>query len=146
MRLLERRCVLAAATLILATGCPKNKPEPTEPGIGAHVQRGKEKQVSQSELGQLGLYYIQYYDSSGQRSPTKLEDLPDLQRDLRHLAEAIRDGTIVVNWGVKDPNSSNVVLAYEKDPDLRGNHVVLKGDRSVVTMTTQELKAALPNR
>jgi hypothetical protein len=146
MRFLNPWFVLALVLLVMATGCPKTKSEPTEPGIGAHVQRGKEKQVSQSELGQLGLYYIQYYDSTGQLSPTKLEDLPDLQRDLRHLAEAIRDGTIVVNWGVKDPYSSNVVLAYEKDPDLRGNHVVLKGARSVVTMTTQELNAALQNR
>src|SRR5262249_49948613 len=122
------------------------RPEPTEPGIGAHVQRGKEKRVSENELGQLGLYYLQYYDDHGQRSPAKLEDLPDLQRDLRHLAEAIRDGTIVVTWGVRDPTSSNVVLAYEKDADIRGTHVVVKGGRAVVTMTTQELNAALQYR
>jgi len=41
--------------------------------------------------------------------------------------------------------SSSLVLAYEKDPDLRGNRVVVFGDGSVKTLNEQDFQAALKN-
>ena len=57
----------------------------------------------------------------------------------------LRDGDVVVIWGVRPsqvPNSSETILAYEKDPDDKGTRVVLMADKSVKTMSKDEFQKA----
>jgi hypothetical protein len=145
MRLLNRCCLSALAVLVMVTGCPKPRPDPTEPGLGGHVQRGKELQVVRNDLGQLAKLYQTYYTEYG-KCPVNWDDFKAyIQRDARTIVQAVDEGRIVVVWGLSSL-SGNVVLAYEPNPDLRGNHVVVMGDASVSSMTTDQLRVALQQR
>ena len=61
--------------------------------------------------------------------------------DGSHLIPPIKQGKWVVVWNVQP--SGRTVVAYEKDPDFNGNHVVSFGDGTVKTLPTGDLQAAL---
>jgi hypothetical protein len=143
MRFLNRSFILV--TVVLALGCPKHQEESTEPGLGGHIQRGKELQVIRNDMGQLAKLYQTYYTEFG-KSPANWQDFKAyIQRDARTIVAAVDDGRIVVVWGLPGLRS-DLVLAYEPNADLRGNHVVAMGDASVSSLTTDQLQAALQKR
>jgi hypothetical protein len=93
-----------------------------------------------NDLKQLGLYYLNFATTG--RSPSRLEDLADLKRDLPRVYQAIQDGVYVVYWNAPTTAaSSQTVLAYVHDVPTRGG-VVLLLDGSVTNMTPQEFQAA----
>ena len=93
-----------------------------------------------NDLKQIGLYYLNFATTG--RSPSRLENLADLKRDLPRVYQAIQDGVYVVYWNAPTTGAaSQTVLAYVHDVPTRGG-VVLLLDSSVVNMTPQEFQAA----
>jgi hypothetical protein len=140
-------CVLVAAVM---SGCPKIESDTSssrgggQPGIGAHVQRGKEKRSLQNDINQLAKLMQTYEVEFGRVPKTKEEFVTYIQRDAAHIVRAINDNEIVVLWG--QPMRSGIVIAYEREPDLHGTHVVAYGDASTPTISTAQLQAALKSQ
>src|SRR5947209_2277714 len=61
-----------------------------------------------NDLDELRKYITQYQAENG-RYPTKLDELPDVSRDLPRIAAAIRSGELVLAGG------KGGVLAYQKE-------------------------------
>ncbi len=96
-----------------------------------------------NELKQIGLFYSQYCDSGIPKSArTKEGFLDSIKRDAKVIHETILDGYYQMNMRA-DHTSSQSIVAYERDPELNGTHLVVRGDTSVDYVTAQELKAAL---
>jgi hypothetical protein len=142
--------LLVATTAAL--GCPKSESDTAgssgggsgQPGLGAHVVRGKEKRSLENDIRQLAQLMETYQTEFGNPPKNWAEFKSYIQRDAAHIVREIDAKQIEVIWGA--PMNSATIIAYEVQPDLRGNHVVAKGDASVVTMPTAELKAALQRR
>lgn len=77
------------------------------------------------------------------------KNVEELQRAFKAEAacmQRVRDGQIVVRWGLKIPDDfpsgvSNTVLMYEKDVPTKGGSVAM-GDGFVRTMTADEFEAS----
>jgi hypothetical protein len=122
---------------------PTAAPAGSAPGLS--LKRTIQRSNVANDLQQLGLFY-QTYNTDFGRSPAKLEDLkPSIERDMPKLYESIENGTYVVSWGVRNL-ASNLVLAYEKEPDNNGIHYVLMGDGSVQRMNDEQLQTALKTK
>jgi hypothetical protein len=139
------------AAALLVAGCKKHWPtDDTRSNQGggggggnvaAHVVRGRDLQKVRNDLGQLAKLYQVYVTEFG-RPPAKWEDFKTyIQRDAPKLVQDIEEGKYVVRWGA--PASPGTLLAYEKQVDLRDNQVVVMGDGSVSSMSSQQLQAAL---
>jgi hypothetical protein len=88
---------------------------------------------------------MKIYETELGHAPKNWTDLKSyIQREAPHIVRAVDEREIVIIWG--RPLSSGTITIYEREPDIRGTHVVAHGDASVVTMTTAELDAAVPNR
>jgi hypothetical protein len=147
MRSQAKWLAVALAPVVLAAGCLKTSTssggdDSSEGNVAGHVQRGKDLQKIRNDLGQLAKLYQTYSIDVGRPPADQEAFIKYIQRDARHIAQDIQDGKYVVIWGVQSL-SSNTVLAYEKDVDLRGNQVVVMGDATVSSMTPQQLQAAL---
>jgi hypothetical protein len=117
------RPVLLLALFVLA-----NLP-PAEAGV-------KEK----NDLRQIAVFYG-IFEAEFTRGPKSLPEFQKyIKRDAPALHKALADGTYVLIVGKK--LGANHILAYEKKPD-KGLHTVVRGDQSVTTMSTKELKKAL---
>jgi hypothetical protein len=90
------------------------------------------------DLRHLGLY-LQSHGRNG-RSPSKLDELADLKRDLPQMYRAIQDGAVVVYWNAP-LSPAEAVVAYERDAPTRGGAVLL-ADGSVLQLTPEEFRAA----
>jgi hypothetical protein len=146
--------------LVLLCGCAKkhrpaqaDNPSPTPPapadggglqpsGIAAGIGRqlpsvGRVNPTN--DLSQFALYYKEY-QATGQ-SPSRLEDLPDVKRDMPKVYEAIQKGTYVVYWNAPVNASSDTILAYVSDAPTKGGVVALCGG-SVINMTKEQFQAA----
>jgi hypothetical protein len=123
-------------------GAPVAQPPPKdEPkSLAAHVIRGKEKQITQGEFKNIGLFYNQY-NSERSGAPTLEGFKAYIKRDAAKEYQDLEDGRIVLI--VTTTPASNKVLAYEKEPDLNGKHLVLMGDGSIDSMTEAQLQKAL---
>ncbi|HLN33398.1 MAG TPA: hypothetical protein VK395_37065 [Gemmataceae bacterium] len=96
----------------------------------------------QNDFRQLALYYANY-SALQNRSPGKLDDLKaDIERDMPKLYKAIEEGNYVVIWSLPHL-SSEVVLAYEKEPDENGLRWVANGDGSVKRLNPEDFEKAL---
>jgi hypothetical protein len=146
--------LMALLAALLAAGCRKNEDDggsgdggqrrgwlgQGQPGTMG-VRRAADRGQVQHDLSQLALFYLQYVQGPGK--PT-LEGFKDyIKRDAPNLVQALDQGLYVL-IPTKNPNSSTV-LAYEKAVDGYGQQLVAMGDRSVKTMTAQELQQALQN-
>jgi hypothetical protein len=136
MRIVPLRLITALALGATLCGCPKVEPE--KPGLGAHVARGKEKRSLENDIRQLATFL---FDPDAGRTPKNWEAFKPSLRQAPHLVKAVEDGEVAIIYNV--PLGSNTVVAYEREPDLRGSHVVAWGDGRVTTMPTAELDAAL---
>ncbi len=135
--------LIASGLLVLSAaglpGCGGNVEK-----LGGHVQRGKERQTNQNDLQQIALFYIQF-DSENDRPPASLEEFKTyVYKDSPKLFQKIEDGSYVINFKVKP--SSNTVVAYEKEPDLNGNHLVVWGDKATKLVSSSDLQKALQNK
>jgi hypothetical protein len=135
---------LVAGLLSLSLGCGgggNTSPNPAPSGKGG-LKRIIDRSKLAGQFRQIGLAYL---NASETAPPQKIADLmPYLENDAK-IEKLLRDEDIVVIWGVRFgqvPNSSETILAYEKDPDDKGNRYVLMADASVKTMKDAEFKAA----
>ena len=149
---------LALSLLLWLSGC-HNKPAPpgsvplpagspatanaarSQPPGAETATRGKPDAVPlnpSKDLRYLGLY-LQNHGKNG-RSPSKLDDLPDMKRDLPQVYRAIQDGDYVVYWNAP-LTPADAVIAYERDTPTKGG-VVLVADGSVSRLTPEEFRAA----
>ncbi len=138
---------------LLALGCHRgqkaNAPEPPNerPGGGPNENLSGQQRVQQSkilsapgravalnDLDELRKYITQYHAENG-RYPTKLDDLPDVARDLPRVAQAIRDGELILAGG------KGGVLAYERAAETGGGKVMTTA--GIQTMTAGELRQML---
>jgi hypothetical protein len=157
-RLLARHGIVLLLALVLLAGCRKKAapaagattPTPPAPNGGGLQPRGVGTGVANmlpsagrvnpsNDLKQIFLYYKSYGDRT--RSPKKLEDLPDLQRDMPKVYQAIKDGVYVVYWDAPATTSGNAILAHVRDAPTKGG-VVVRFDGSIANMTAGEFEAA----
>jgi hypothetical protein len=115
-------------------------------GIGAQLPSVARLEPS-TDLDQFGKMYLA--DAIGGRPPKRLEDMPDLQRDLPKVYRAIESGDYVVNWGA-DPSrapggTARTVLAYVKDAPQKGGVAVFL-DGGVRNATAEEIKGGRPGK
>jgi hypothetical protein len=152
-------CRIAVLVLCLALlpGCKKKPaaaqadnpppPAPAEPNGGGLQPRGVNPGVMSmlpsvgrlnpsNDLRQIGLFYL-----ANGRSPSRLEDMADLKRDMPLVYQAIEDGVYVVYWNAPMNGSSRAILGHVRDAPTKGG-VVLLLDGSVTNMTPEEFKAA----
>lgn len=139
-RVLHRRLLgMALAVLSLSiAACSKSVPGATD---------NPEEDQKYYELQEVGwLYEAGQVDR--QKPPTKLKDLEPYQMGYPVGYQALRAGQCVVIWGVdmlNDPTPQQTVLAYRQEAATAGGMVLLV-DKSIKTMTPEQLKAALPAR
>lgn len=153
---------LALAAALLASGCKKKpkakkaddapganapggpggglQPPGFNPGIAVHLPSTGRINPS-NDLRQLGTLYWAY-DPLMEKGPARLEDLPELRRDMPKVYLAIQEGVYVVYWGARRAAvNSQTVLAYVQDAPTHGG-VVLMGDGSVQNMSAQAFQTA----
>jgi len=142
--------LVALGAAFLLPGCGKSASSaattPSKGGGGAPAQMSLRRVIDrsrvQNDFRQLALYYANY-SALQNRSPGKLDDLKaDIERDMPKLYKAIEDGDYVVIWSLPHL-SSEVVLAYEKEPDENGLRWVAHGDGSVKRLPPEEFEKAL---
>jgi hypothetical protein len=137
------------------TGCAKkSEPEAEQKPAAPPFQRNEaslagmvkqERSKIQNDFKNLAIYY-QTYETEMGKPPSKWEDFKSyIVRDgPASLVSGIEDGRYVVRWKTK--LSSHGVLAYEKQPDVRGRQVVVYGDGHIETIEAEELKKVLENK
>jgi hypothetical protein len=96
-----------------------------------------------TDLSQFAQLYMM---AAVTHAPRKLEDMPELERDMPRVYKAIQSGDYVVVWGA-DPNrapqgASRTVLAYVKDAPEKGGMAAFL-DGGVRQVSADELKQAL---
>src|SRR5260370_28757248 len=99
--------------------------------LGKHVQRGKEARSVQNDMRQLATFL---FDPEKGRTPKNWEEFKPTIRQAPNIVKEIEEGQINVLWNT--PLSSNTIVAYEVQEDIRGTHIVAMDDGSVHTMTT----------
>ncbi len=124
------------ALVFALTGCGKSDID----NPAGHIKRGKERLVNQNDLNQLALLCFQYYQD---QAPADLQQLKSMiQKDAPNIYRKIDQGQIVLLHHKKI--TSDMVIAYEKEPDLNGKQLAAMGDgKSVNSMTAAELQKAL---
>lgn len=154
LRMLATVLVLGAALL---PGCKKSKATNADqggggpsilPGIGQvpqgggavqEVRRAGQRTVDLLELENFALAYFQY-KSENNRPPAGLDDIKDSVS--KNLITAFQEGHCVAIWKVRD-YSSNVIVAYTKEPDPSGRRRVAAADGKARLMSKEEFEAAL---
>ncbi|HZT81471.1 MAG TPA: hypothetical protein VFA26_14680 [Gemmataceae bacterium] len=136
---------ISRPTVKVSTNAPQEPQQPRPPGMpfagpGAGKMFPSVGRLSPTnDLSQFGKFYLLQAQTDG--PPKKLDDLPDLKRDLPHVARGIQEGYYVVNWGANPANApagtSNTVLAYVWDAPQKGG-VVVKLDGSVANVTAEQ--------
>ena len=117
-------CILC---LCFVPACsPRRPPEPPK--------------TSEDGLKELGELY-RYLDYSKLRPPSKADDLNDYWDSIQHAFDPVKNGEIVVYWGVGFSKDSEQVLAYDKKAETDGGPVLLRNG-TVKKMTSAEFKAA----
>jgi hypothetical protein len=144
-----RIAVTVIAVSLLGAGCAK-KPPPAAEESPPPFQRNEqslagmvkqERTKIQNDFTNLAIYYRLCSDDNGGRGPAKWEQLKAyIGNELPSLTKGIEDGRYVVIY--KSPMGSKDLIAYEKQADVRGQHVALFGDGHIVTISTEDLAQA----
>lgn len=111
-------------------------------GVGA-IRRVIDRAEVQGQLKQLGIFLQQHVALNGSAPKTKQEFTEIFKRDAPKIYKMFEDnyyGYVPVGR----PNS-NTIVVYEMSADNAGNHLVLKGDGSVSSITTGQLRQSIPN-
>jgi hypothetical protein len=115
--------------------------EPRAPLSQVGIKRVIDRPAVQNDLRQLALLYKTCEAEFGRvRSAEAFKNY--IKRDARNLYKALEDNVYVVVPSARA--DSNTVVAYERAADGADQHIVAMGDGSVRTMSTQQLRAAVP--
>ncbi|MBY0525796.1 MAG: hypothetical protein K2R98_20555 [Gemmataceae bacterium] len=131
-----KRTIVIAVVILFVAG-----------GLGALVtmRRMARSMDVQSDMNEIGLAYFSCI-AQHKVAPTKLEELQAHLKNNSGVPERVRDGRLVVVWGVpprSDPKDLvGVVLAYEKDAPEKGGWVCM-GDFKARHMNAAAFEAAL---
>ncbi len=130
--------VLAMLALGAVVGC--GSPTPTSQGSGGSMET--------ASLNELAEAY-RVFSIAKKKPPQNIGELSTVEAFGGNGMDAVKKGEIIVLWGSKLPDlgeepakvPSPQVLAYWKDVPDKGGFVLLL-DRTVVSMTPEEFKAA----
>jgi hypothetical protein len=122
--------LLGLAAGCLLSGCGQ-KAVPTDP----------EQSKRQTALKQIWDVYTSYVETK-QRPPAGLADVKGYGTVFSEGLRAVREGRVVVNWGVADPTgaAAKQILAYDKDAPTQGGLVVF-GDGTIKEVTPEEFRS-----
>jgi hypothetical protein len=145
---------LVLGLIVTSVGCGKKaaQPPPQAPG-GAQaappapvgrVRRTIDRGKVQNDLREIALFYIQYHDEMGKSPPGLDEFAKFMQKDAGKLVQTLKEGAYEIIWNA--PLGSGSILAYEKNADLDGKQMVVRGDASISSLRSDELSTALKNR
>jgi hypothetical protein len=135
-----RSCILLGF-VVFVFGCTGGTVTPTPTGKGG-IRRMIDRPRLLGQLKQIGLAYEICCETN---PPRKIEDLMPFLDNNPQYEKLLRDGDVVVFWGVRPtqvPNPSATILAYEKEPDDKGARLVLTADKSVKSMPKDEFEKA----
>src|ERR1700687_826153 len=127
--ILQRVAGVGLAACLLCSGCGKRletakeeKPaappfQRNEASLAGMVKQERSK--IQNDFKNLGIYYLEYETTMG-KPPAKWEEFKSYigSSAPASLISGIEEGRYIVIWKTK--LASNKVLAYEKQPDVRG--------------------------
>jgi hypothetical protein len=93
-------------------------------------------------LSGIGKAYHNHWAAFNSKAPQKAEDLDQFLADYPEARARLRDGSVVLVYGVRlrdmmPEGTSNTVLGYEREVPERGG-LVLMGDGAVFTVTAAE--------
>lgn len=137
------KTLVLVGLLVTGLGCGWGSSTVANPTGKGGVVRMKDRAKLPTLLNQVGLAYQQMCDEG---NPPKGPE--DLLRNLGNgadYAKLLKDGDVVVIWGVKMDklqSPSQTILAYEKDADEHATRYVLMADTRVISMSEQEFQAA----
>jgi len=149
---LRSAVVFAAGLLVLGCGDDKSKKKKSEepvhnpalgrpqPGAG-DLRRVVDKPKVQNHLRSMGQLYQTFLTEYNHPPKSVAEFAEYIKRDDAQLHRLLTEGYYEMTVGKQVP--ANGILAYEKKPDARGLHTVVRGDGSVATLNGFELKQAL---
>jgi hypothetical protein len=120
--------VVMAAGVALAGGCGNSKPTRS---------LGEEHKGALEELGEV----LKGLATEGGKPPAKLAELEPLEPRLPVAGPAIRNGTIVYQWGAGYAAGGTQVVAYEKAAADAGGYVLLQ-DGTVKKLSAAEFQSA----
>jgi hypothetical protein len=148
-KILQTAAMMAIVGYLPSLGCSrKTSAETEEKPAAPPFQRNEaslagmvkqERSKIQNDFKNLAIYYRLCADDRAGKGPAKWEDLkPYIGNDLPSLVKGIEEGRYVIVW--KSPMGSKDIIAYEKQADVRGIHIVLHGDGSIVSTSAEDLK------
>lgn len=112
---------------------PDTKPNPLTVEYGRSKAPVIDRAAASYDLSQLNIYL------RSDPTPTRLEDLGEVKRDLPKLYAAIQKGDVVIHWaGVKDQQG---VFAYEQKALTTSGQVLTH--QGIATSNAADLKKAL---
>jgi hypothetical protein len=122
------KMLLVIGLLVLGSGC----------GVGAggttpNLKRMIDRTKVANQFSQIGLAYMNCATTGA--PPQNVEDLMQYLENDAAIGKLLRDGTVVVIWGIRPgqvQNASDKILAYEKDADDQGLRYVLMADMKAV--------------
>lgn len=123
-------CPFVALTLIWLAGCGSSSAD-------AEDAEG----VKKTQFTQIYDVVTVYAKKHQQQPPSKLSDLQPFELINPVGIRALKDNTIVLNFGVAPNKSSRAILAYEKDADKQGG-LALLADGNMKKLTAEEMKSA----
>lgn len=140
------------ALALLLAGCGKKTTESTQAqgggdalqgshGAYQNVRQAAKRVADTGELSNFGKAYLQHALANGGRGPSGLQEVKD-SINPKTIDNFKDDAVYVVNWNLPNVTGSSVI-AYVKEPDSYGTHMVAKGDGSVGRMSKGELEAAV---
>ena len=139
---MRRTALLITCLVVVSIGCGGRATVVNPTGKGG-MARAIDRTKVIGQLRQIGTAYFQSSIDGAPKGPDDL--LPNLENNPT-FAKLLKDGDIVVFWGVRTQNVQSpgqTVLAYEKDADENGSRYVLMADcASVKAMSEQEFKSA----
>jgi hypothetical protein len=123
-------CLIAAAVSVGLVGCGGGK-------VGPQGDPMEAKKMAQlSDVHDLVAAFVKRHN---QQAPKQASDLTKDDKISPGAVTAIKDGSIVIVYGVPTSDDSTAVLAYEKDADKNGGFALLASGE-VKKMAAGEIK------
>jgi hypothetical protein len=121
-------------------GGDRFKPNPNPQGVVENVRAAAMRPERQNELKQIGLFFHAYVTEHNHNPRTDDDFVKYIEREARHIGEAIKDKYYVLNLKAKITGAG--VIAYEPLLD-RGCHLSVRTDGSVDLLSPEELQNLL---